>query len=161
MTSSNPFSLDIQRTSSRLYSLTHGFGRKTILINLNDNVNENLFLTKTKTIMTGDRLFLAWILLAHALHSVLDLANQEVYLERRLCFRGLQVGHHDVGKHLTEVLHLGSLLFLIGLLMQLEQLTLQLTHLCKGFDDGEGHGPGSLTFDCRLPPSRSAMLKRA
>ena len=136
--------------------------------------------------MTGDRLFLAWILLAHALHSVLDLANQEVYLERRLCFRGLQVGHHDVGKHLTEVLHLGSLLFLVSLLVQLQKLTsstsvttrdssshglallsllhwfsLQLTHLCEGLDDGEGHSPGSLTFDCRLPPSRSAMLKRA
>ena len=27
---------------------------------------------------------------------MLDLANQEVYLERILGFRGLQVGHHDV-----------------------------------------------------------------
>ena len=57
-------------------------------------------------------LLLVWILLAHALHSVLDLANQEVYFQRALGFRGLQVRHHDVGKYLTEMLHLGSLFFL-------------------------------------------------
>ena len=36
LTSSNPFSLDILRTSSRLYSLTHGFEQKNRYLNLND-----------------------------------------------------------------------------------------------------------------------------
>ena len=36
MTSSNPFSLDILRTSFRLYSLTHGFEQKNRYLNLND-----------------------------------------------------------------------------------------------------------------------------
>ena len=37
LTSSNSFSLDILRTSSRLYSLTHGFEQKKHIDNLNDN----------------------------------------------------------------------------------------------------------------------------
>jgi len=37
LTSSNPFSLDIQRTSFRLYSLTHGFRGKTVTSYENEN----------------------------------------------------------------------------------------------------------------------------
>ena len=43
LTSSNPFSLDILRTSFRLYSLTHGFEQKkqTLHLDVDLNLNDN------------------------------------------------------------------------------------------------------------------------
>ena len=90
------------------------------------------------------RIFLFF--LAHPLHSVLDLSDQEVNLQRGLRLAGLKVRHHNVREHLTKVLHLGSLLFLVGLLVQFQQLTFQLAYLEEGFDDGKGDSGSTLTM---------------
>ena len=78
---------------------------------LNGNVNGNgnpLMVKRLKV----KRLFLVWIFLTHALDGVLDLADEEVYLETGLRLAGLQVGHHDVGKHLTKCCILAACFFL-------------------------------------------------
>ena len=74
------------------------------------------------------------LLLADALHSMLELANEEVDFQRGLGFRSLQVWHHDVCEKFAKMLHLRCLLLFILLLMKLQQLALQLTHLIKSFN---------------------------
>ena len=56
----------------------------------------------------------------HSFHSMFYLTDEEVYLQRRLCFTRLQVGHHYFCQDVTKVLHLSLLLFLVGFLMQFD-----------------------------------------
>lgn len=70
---------------------------------------------------------------------MLDLANDEVYFQRRLRLLRLQLWHHNVREQFTKVLNLRSLLSLVRLQVQIQQFVLQLPNLCKSLYDCKCH----------------------